>query len=88
MLFLIFPRTGDLKSVPVRSLDSDVEVLIIRGPRNNIIIGPIFAPFLQLKVLRITDSNVPAIGKNSFWGCQNLRILGKLLQYDKLTVYF
>lgn len=66
-------------------MDLNVEVLIIHGPRNNLNIGPIFAPFLKLKVLRITDSNVPAIGKNSFWGCQNLLILGNLRQNKIFT---
>lgn len=70
--------TGDLRAVPVNELDANVTELIIHGPRNNIIIGAIFNSMKKLRVLRITDSNVPAIGQHSFWGVTSLRILGAL----------
>ncbi|EDW77279.2 uncharacterized protein Dwil_GK18170 [Drosophila willistoni] len=67
---------GGLNSLPSRNdLDIDVEVIIIRGPRNSITIGPAMRQFMKLKVLRITDSNLPAIGSESFWGLKYLRIL-------------
>lgn len=65
-------------SIPISSFDSNVEVLIIRGPRNHLTIGPIFFKFTHLEVLRITDSNIPSIGVQSFRGVPSLRILGKL----------
>ncbi|XP_017132645.1 insulin-like growth factor-binding protein complex acid labile subunit isoform X2 [Drosophila elegans] len=56
-------------------LDIDVKVIIIRGPRNFITIGPALRQFMKLEILRITDSNLPAIGVESFWGLKYLRIL-------------
>lgn len=76
-MFLIL--IGDLKSVPTRTMDKETEILIIRSPKNNVHIGPIFIAFTKLRVIRITDSNVPAIGQNSFWGVKSLRILGNFL---------
>ncbi|TDG40516.1 hypothetical protein AWZ03_013060 [Drosophila navojoa] len=67
---------GGLSSLPTANvLDIDVKVIIIRGPRNSITIGPALRQFMQLQVLRITDSNLPAIGAESFWGLKYLRIL-------------
>ncbi|KAH8249002.1 hypothetical protein KR032_005020 [Drosophila birchii] len=56
-------------------LDADVKVIIIRGPRNSITIGPALRQFMKLEILRITESNLPAIGAESFWGLKYLRIL-------------
>ncbi|KAH8351732.1 hypothetical protein KR084_002509 [Drosophila pseudotakahashii] len=56
-------------------LDIDVKVIIIRGPRNSITIGPALRQFMKLEILHITDSNLPAIGAESFWGLKYLRIL-------------
>ncbi|XP_064546794.1 insulin-like growth factor-binding protein complex acid labile subunit [Drosophila montana] len=66
---------GGLSSLSANQLDIDVKVIIIRGPRNTITIGPALRQFMQLQVLRITDSNLPAIGAESFWGLKYLRIL-------------
>lgn len=66
-----------MESIPVSEFDGNMEVLIIRGPNNNLTIGPIFRRFVQLEVLRITDSNIPAIGANTFLGVPSLRLLGK-----------
>lgn len=68
---------GGMSSIPVMEMDPNTEVLIIRGPRNDLTIGPIFLPLQKLKILRITDSNLPSVGTYSFWGEDRLRILGK-----------
>ncbi|CAO1319069.1 unnamed protein product [Diamesa serratosioi] len=66
---------GNMKQVPVQEFDSQVEVIVIRGPKNTLTIGPIFQQFKKLQILRIIDSNIPAIGIHSFWGIKSLRIL-------------
>lgn len=70
---------GNLDGIPIQSIDRNVEVLIIRGPQNHIKIGPIFGNFKHLEELRVTGSNVPAVG--SFWNVKSivptLRILGE-----------
>lgn len=68
---------GGMISIPVLEMDSKTEVLIIRGPRNDLTIGPIFLPLKSLEIIRITDSNLPSVGTYSFWGVDKLRILGK-----------
>lgn len=67
---------GFMDSIPVADFDGHMEVLIIRGPNNDLTIGPIFRRFTQLEVLRITDSNLPAIGAYAFLGVPSLRTLG------------
>lgn len=69
-----------MQAIPIAGLDRNVEVIIISGPNNHLHLGPIFTGFKKLEVLRITDSNVPAIGLHSFWGIQSLRVLG-LIQF-------
>ncbi|XP_055837135.1 toll-like receptor Tollo [Episyrphus balteatus] len=66
---------GGLSAFPASQLDPDVRVVIIKGPKNSITIGPIFKSFVKLEILKITDSNVPAIGHETFWGNVHLRIL-------------
>ncbi|EDV30897.1 uncharacterized protein Dana_GF14810 [Drosophila ananassae] len=67
---------GGLSSLlSANELDVDVKVIIIGGPRNSITIGPALRQFMKLEILRITDSNLPAIGAESFWGLKYLRIL-------------
>lgn len=68
---------GDMTLIPIDSMDRNVEVLIVRGHRNHISIGPIFRQLQHLEILRITDSNVPSVGTHSFWGVPSLRVLGK-----------
>lgn len=68
---------GGWNGIPISSFGSSLEVLIIRGPQNQLTIGPIFGDFKKLEELRITDSNLPAVGYQSFWGVPSLRILGK-----------
>lgn len=67
-----------MRDIPVQLIDPNVEVLNVRGPRNNITIGPIFSQFKKLEVLRIVDSNVASMGMHSFWGIKSLKILGML----------
>ncbi|XP_063230521.1 insulin-like growth factor-binding protein complex acid labile subunit [Bacillus rossius redtenbacheri] len=64
--------------IPVQALDPQLEVLKISAPPgnpNHLTIGPIFQGFSQLEELRIVRSNVPAIGRHSFWGVPTLRVL-------------
>ena len=68
---------GGMSSIPIVEMDTDTEVLIIRGPGNDLTIGPIFLPLQKLEILRITNSNLPSVGTYSFWGTDRLRILGK-----------
>ncbi|XP_063700255.1 insulin-like growth factor-binding protein complex acid labile subunit [Culicoides brevitarsis] len=66
---------GNMTSIPTDDIDPNVDVIEIIGPKNDLIIGPIFTVFKKLEVLRIIDSNVPAIGTHSLWGLKSLRIL-------------
>lgn len=68
---------GGMASIPVLEMDPKTEVLIIRGPRNDLTIGPIFLRLKNIEIIRITDSNLPSVGTYSFWGVDKLRILGK-----------
>lgn len=68
---------GGMTSIPILEMDPNTEVLIIRGPRNNFTIGPIFRNLQRLEILRITYSKLPSVGTYSFWGVERLRILGK-----------
>lgn len=55
-----------------------MEVVRISAPQdapNALTIGPIFQQFSHLEELHIVRSNIPAIGKHSFWGVPTLRIL-------------
>lgn len=65
-----------MKLIPVDQFDLKTEVIEIRGPKNALTFGPIFQIFKQLQILRIVDSNIPAIGQHSLWGVKSLRILG------------
>lgn len=68
---------GGMSSIPILEMDPNTEVLIIRGPRNDLTIGPMFSQMKFLEVIRVTDSNVPSVGIYSFWGADRLQILGK-----------
>ncbi|KAH8246542.1 hypothetical protein KR038_011733 [Drosophila bunnanda] len=72
----ICTKAGGLNALLTpNELDIDVKVIVIRGPRNSITIGPALRQFMKLEILRITESNLPAIGAESFWGLKYLRIL-------------
>ncbi|XP_065356999.1 carboxypeptidase N subunit 2 [Calliphora vicina] len=66
---------GGLTRFPAESIDGDVQVIIIQGPRNSVTTGNFLRNFLKLEIVRITDSNVPAIGPECLWGLQHLKIL-------------
>ncbi|KOB75962.1 Leucine-rich transmembrane protein, partial [Operophtera brumata] len=80
---------GDMNRIPIDDIDRSVYKLVIGAPKNrqnHLTIGPIFthpAPFLELREIHIVNSNVPSIGKHSFWGLQNLKVLN--LTYNNLT---
>ncbi|GAB0098446.1 insulin-like growth factor-binding protein complex acid labile subunit [Sergentomyia squamirostris] len=74
---------GGMNEIPFTSIDIDTQVIVIRGPRNHISIGPVFKEFRYLEVLRVTDSNVPAIGQHTFWGVLNLKVLD--LSHNNIT---
>lgn len=69
-----------MKQVPIKEFDEEINVIVIRKPKNILAIGAVFQSFKQLEVLRIVEANVPAIGVHSFWGVPSLRILGLLTQ--------
>lgn len=77
-LFSIFCGfiTENLRTIPAKTLDPSVEVLIMIGSKSHLTISPVFIPFTKLQVLQINDANVQSIGMHSFWGVQSLRILG------------
>uniref|UniRef100_A0A1B0APZ5 LRRCT domain-containing protein n=1 Tax=Glossina palpalis gambiensis TaxID=67801 RepID=A0A1B0APZ5_9MUSC len=66
---------GGLNKFPFESIDPEVQVIIIQGPRNSVTTGNSLRKFPKLEVIRITDSNVPVIGAESLWGLQHLKIL-------------
>ncbi|CAH1390933.1 unnamed protein product [Nezara viridula] len=64
--------------VPVNQMESNIQVIRITAPENQencLTMGPIFQRFHRLEEVHITHSNVPSIGKHSFWGVPNLRLL-------------
>lgn len=65
-----------MKQIPIKELDEEISVIIIRKPKNTLTIGAVFQTFKKLEILRIIESNVPAIGVHAFWGVPSLRILG------------
>lgn len=76
-----------MSDIPIDQLQETIEVLIIRGPREYLKIGPIFRRFKELEELRITDSNIPSIGDNTLWGVSSLRILGIRFTIDIKVSY-
>ncbi|XP_039279321.1 insulin-like growth factor-binding protein complex acid labile subunit isoform X2 [Nilaparvata lugens] len=69
---------GMINSIPTLVMDTQVEVLHISAPdenQNYLTIGPIFQHLSHLEELRIVNSNVPAIGKHSFWGVPTLKTI-------------
>lgn len=76
-IYILFYFAGGLKNIPTQSIDSIIQSITIKGPRNFITLSSIFQTFNKLEELRIIDSNIPSIGKNTFWGVPSLRIIGK-----------
>jgi hypothetical protein len=53
-------------------------VIRISAPEDNenmLTIGPIFQQFQRLEEIHIINSNLPAIGKHTFWGVPTLKSL-------------
>lgn len=65
-----------IKTIPVQSLDPNIQVLVISSSKSPLTISPIFIPFTKLEVLQINEASIQSIGVHSFWGVQSLRILG------------
>ena len=71
-------RGGMTNPIPIHSMDPQVEVIQITAPPdspNALTIGPIFQQFSRLEELHIVRSNIPSIGRYSFWGVQTLQKL-------------
>lgn len=64
-----------MENIPLNELDNKMEIILIQNPKHTLQIGHLFTDFKKLEVLRIVDSNVPAIGMYSFWGVPSLRLL-------------
>lgn len=79
LIFCLLLLAEGLKTIPVQSLDPNLQVLVISGSKNPLTISPIFIPFTKLEVLQINDASLQAIGVHSFWGVQSLRVLGKII---------
>lgn len=69
-----------MKQIPIKEFDEEINVIVIRKPKHSLQVGAVFQTFKKLEILRIIESNVPAIGMHSFWGVPSLRILGKLTE--------
>ncbi|XP_024085670.1 carboxypeptidase N subunit 2-like isoform X2 [Cimex lectularius] len=71
-------KGGMTGPIPVKEIDTQTEFLTITAPEeneNSMTIGPIFQEFQHLLKLEITHSNLPAIGKHTFWGVKKLQRL-------------
>ncbi|XP_065306061.1 leucine-rich repeat-containing protein 15-like [Dermacentor albipictus] len=78
---------GGMHSIPTQHMDKDIRVLQITAPPehpNELIIGRIFLQFTALEEVRITRSNVPAIGDSSFWPGKRLQILD--LSHNNISI--
>lgn len=69
-----------MKQIPIKEFDEEINVIVIRKPKHSLQVGAVFQSLKKLEILRIIESNVPAIGMHSFWGVPTLRILGKLTE--------
>lgn len=69
-----------MKQLPIKEFDDEINVIVIRKPKNTLTVGAVFQSFKKLEILRIIESNVAAIGMHSFWGVPTLRILGEVKQ--------
>ncbi|KAK6632451.1 hypothetical protein RUM44_007493 [Polyplax serrata] len=75
---VICSKGGLRDPIPIGSVEEDVEVFKISAPVNDpnfLTIGPIFQKFFRLEQLELVRSNIPAIGKHSFWGVPTLKQL-------------
>lgn len=61
--------TGGIDNIPFEHISPLVDVIRISAPNdkpNNLMLAPLFYRFTKLKQLRITKSNIPAIGPTAF----------------------
>lgn len=77
-----------MKQVPIKEFDDEINVIVIRKAKNALTIGAVFQAFKKLEILRIIESNVPAIGMHSFWGVPSLRVMGKCVGFTFFGVVF
>jgi hypothetical protein len=71
-----------MKQIPIKEFDDEINVIVIRKPKNTLVLGAGFQSLKKLEILRIIESNVAAIGMHSFWGVPSLRILGELPSHN------
>lgn len=70
---------GSMKQIPIKELDDEINVIVIRKPKHTLVLGPVFQSLKKMEILRIIESNVASIGQHTFWGVPSLRILGSFL---------
>lgn len=61
--------SGGIDNIPFEHISPLVDVIRISAPNdkpNNLMLAPLFYRFTRLKQLRITKSNIPAIGPTAF----------------------
>lgn len=75
---------NDMDRFEPEDFDAKMEIIIVRNPKNTLLIGSVFQRFKKLETLRITGANVPAIGDRSFWGVPTLRTLD--LSHNNITL--
>lgn len=72
--------------IPTAYMDLQLQVIHISAPlknKNHLTIGPVFQNFSRLEQLHITYSNIPTIGRHSFWGVPTLKQLN--LSHNNIT---
>lgn len=77
-----------MKQIPIKEFDEEINVIVIRKPKNVLTVGAVFQTLKKLEILRITEANVPAIGMHSFWGVPTLRILGLLTEKVLFLLFY
>lgn len=86
---VVCTKGGMVVPLPISMIDPAVEVLKITAPddsQNSLTIGPIFQQFSRIEEIHIVKSNIPAIGKHSFWGVTNLKVLN--LSHNNISQVF
>jgi Leucine-rich repeat (LRR) protein len=66
-----------MKQIPIKEFDEEINVIVIRKPKNTLVLAAGFQALKKLEILRIIESNIAAIGMHSFWGVPTLRVLGE-----------
>ncbi|XP_053211124.1 TLR4 interactor with leucine rich repeats-like [Panonychus citri] len=75
-----------LNSIPINQMDSNTQVLIIKGTQSkphDLSIGRIFGSFIDLERIVLTFCRIPAIGEASFWPGGKIRLLD--LSYNRIS---